>query len=141
MAEIARGELTAQELLSHEMGLHTEKLGGRSQQIFFDFDLNEAHQGFSLPNAYDVDYNKRAEIDASNMPSNTVNLRIRELMQDGYGTIVLKNPGAKHSIAVGILPTKEDRRRDQRLEAKLYVPAGRGPIVDPSPMVSNLMVV
>jgi hypothetical protein len=103
MAEIARGELTAQELLSHEMGLHTEKLGGRSQQIFFDFDLNEAHQGFSLPNSYDVDYNKRAEIDASNMPSNTVNARIRELMQDGYGTIVLRNPGARHSIAVGIL--------------------------------------
>ena len=40
MAEIARGELTAQELLSHEMGLHTEKLRGRSHQIFFDFDLN-----------------------------------------------------------------------------------------------------
>ena len=61
------------------------------------------HHGFSLPNAYDVDYNKRAEIDASNMPANAVNLRIRELMQDGYGTIVIKNPGAKHSIAVGIL--------------------------------------
>ena len=85
--------------LSHEMGLHTEKLGGRTQQAFFDIDLNEAHHGFSLPNAYDVDYNKRAEIDASNMPSNAVNLRIRELMQDGYGTIVIKNPGAKHSIA------------------------------------------
>ena len=103
MATLTRGELTAQELLSHEMGLHTEKLGGRSQQIFFDFDLNEAQNGFSLPNAYDVDYNKRAEIDASNMPPNTVNLRIRELMQDGYGTIVIRNPGAKHSIAVGIL--------------------------------------
>ena len=103
MATLTRGELTAQELLSHEMGLHTEKLGGRSQQVFFDFDLSEAQNGFSLPNAYDVDYNKRAEIDASNMPPNTVNLRIRELMQDGYGTIVIKNPGAKHSIAVGIL--------------------------------------
>ena len=82
MAEIARGELTAQELLSHEMGLHTEKLRGRSHQIFFDFNLNEAQHGFSLPNAYDVDYNKRAEIDASNLLSNTVNVRIRELMQD-----------------------------------------------------------
>src|SRR5262249_22204973 len=103
MAEIARGELTEQERLSHEMGLHTEKLGGRSQQVFFDIDLDEAAHGFSLPNAYDVDSKKRAEIDASKMPSNTVNLRIRELMQDGYGTIVIKNPGAKHSIAVGIL--------------------------------------
>jgi methylamine---glutamate N-methyltransferase subunit B len=103
MAEIARSELTAQEQLSHEMGLHSEKLSGRSQQVFFDFDLSEEPQGFGLPNTYDVDYNKRAEIDASNMPANTVNVRIRELMQDGYGTIVIKNPGAKHSMAVGIL--------------------------------------
>ena len=103
MAEIARGDLTAQEQLSHEMGLHTEKLSGRSQQAFFDIDLNEPHLGFALPNAYDVDYNKRGEIDASNMPSKEVNLRIRELMHDGYGTIVIKNPGAKHSVAVGIL--------------------------------------
>lgn len=103
MAEIARGELTEQEQLSHEMGLHTEKLGGRSQQVFFDIDLNERAQGFALPGTYDVDFNKRAEIDASNMPSKEVNLRIRELMQDGHGSIVVKNPGAKHSIAVGIL--------------------------------------
>jgi methylamine---glutamate N-methyltransferase subunit B len=103
MAEIARGELTEQELLSHEMGLHTEQLKGRSQQIFFDFDLGEEQHGFALPNAYDVDFNKRGEIDASNMPSKEINLRIREMMHDGYGTIVIKNPGAKHSIAVGIL--------------------------------------
>ena len=70
---------------------------------FFDIDLNEAHHGFSLPSAYDVDYNKRAEIDASNMEPKIVNLRIRELMQDGFGTIVIKNPGAKHSLGVGIL--------------------------------------
>ena len=50
MATLTRGELSAQELLSHEMGLHTEKLSGRTQQAFFDFDLNEAHHGFSLPN-------------------------------------------------------------------------------------------
>lgn len=103
MAEIARGELTAQEQLSHEMGLHTEALKGRSRQAFFDIDVSETRHGFSLPNAYDVDFNKRAEIDASNMAANAVNLRLRELMQDGYGTIVIKNPGAKHSIAVGIL--------------------------------------
>ena len=103
MATLTRGELSAQELLSHEMGLHTEKLGGRTQQAFFDIDLNEAHHGFSLPSAYDVDYNKRAEIDASNMEPKIVNLRIRQLMQDGFGTIVIKNPGAKHSLGVGIL--------------------------------------
>jgi methylamine---glutamate N-methyltransferase subunit B len=103
MAAITRGELTEQERRSHEMGLHTEKLGGRSIQKFFDVDLNQPVNGFALPNAYDVNFNKRAEIDASNMPSQNVNLRLRELMQDGYGTIVIKNPGAKHSIAVGIL--------------------------------------
>src|SRR3990170_4535601 len=103
MAEIARSELTEQERLSHEMGMHTEKLGGRSRQAFFDIDLSETSHGFALPNAYDVDYNKRAEIDASNLLANAVNLRLRELMQDGYGTVVIKNPGAKHSIAVGIL--------------------------------------
>ena len=103
MAEVARGELSAQELLSHEMGMHTEQLGGRSRQAFFDIDLEEPHHGFSLPNAFDVDYNKRAEIDAAELSPNAVNLRIRQLMKDGYGTIVIKNPGAKHSIAVGIL--------------------------------------
>jgi glutamate synthase domain-containing protein 3 len=103
MAEIARGDLSAQELLSHEMGMHTEQLGGRSRQAFFDIDLEEPHHGFSLPDAFDVDYNKRAEIDAAELPANAVNLRIRQLMRDGYGTIVIKNPGAKHSIAVGIL--------------------------------------
>ena len=103
MAEIGRSAPSEQEQLSHEMGLHTEPLKGRLRQAFFDIDLTEATHGFSLPNAYDVDFNKRAEIDASNMPANAVNLRLRELMQDGYGTVVIKNPGAKHSIAVGIL--------------------------------------
>jgi glutamate synthase domain-containing protein 3 len=104
MAEmIQRSEMSEQELISREMGMHNERLGGRSRQAFFDIDLDEPHHGFSLPNAFDVDFNKRAEIDASNMPAQGVNLRIRELMQDGYGTIVIKNPAAKHSIAVGIL--------------------------------------
>jgi glutamate synthase domain-containing protein 3 len=103
MAEIAHGPLSEQEQRSHEMGLHTEQLKGRLRQTFFDVDLTEATHGFALPNAFDVDFNKRAEIDASNMPAQQVNVRIRELMRDGYGTIVIRNPGAKHSIAVGIL--------------------------------------
>jgi hypothetical protein len=103
MAEIARQEQSEQERRSYEMGLHAEQLKGRSIQKFFDINLDEAPHGFSLPGSCDVDFNKRAEIDSSNMPTNAVNLRIRELMQEGYGTIVIKNPGAKHSIAVGIL--------------------------------------
>ena len=103
MAEIARSAPDAQEQRSHEMGMHTERLGGRTRQAFFDINLDEPANGFSLPNAFDVDFNSRGEIDASNMPANAVNLRIREMMREGYGTIVIKNPGAKHSIAVGIL--------------------------------------
>src|SRR6476620_5749075 len=103
MAEIARSTTTAQEQRAQDRGMHTERLGGRTRQAFFDIDLDEPPHGFALPNAYDVDFNKRAEIDASNMPANGVNTRIRELMQDGYDTIVIRNPGAKHSMAVGIL--------------------------------------
>ncbi len=93
-------DVTAQEQLSHEMGMHTEQLAGRSQQIFFDL---EAEGGFAYFDVLDVDFNKRAEIDAANLAAAQVNSRIRELMRDGYGSIVLKNPGAKHSLAVGIL--------------------------------------
>jgi glutamate synthase domain-containing protein 3 len=103
MAEIARSELSEQERRSYEMGLHTEQLKGRSIQKFFDVDLSDGHHGFGLPNAFEVDFNKRAEIDAGALETKAVNLRIRELMADGYGTIVIRNPGAKHSIAVGIL--------------------------------------
>ena len=103
MAEVKQAAGAGQGSLSQDMGMHTEQLRGRTQQKFFEIDLSEQHAGFSLPNAFDVDFNKRAEVDASNMPQKEINLRIRELMADGYGTIVLKNPGAKHSIAVGIL--------------------------------------
>lgn len=103
MATLTRSALSDQERKSHEMGMHTEQLTGRSQQMFFDLDLDEQHHGFALPDTFDVDFNKRGEIDASNMDAKQVNLRIREMMKEGYGTIVLKNPGAKHSLAVGIL--------------------------------------
>jgi glutamate synthase domain-containing protein 3 len=103
MAALTRSAPSEQERMSHEMGMHTEKLTGRSLQKFFDIDLHETSHGFSLPGAFDVDFNKRAEIDASALSSNAVNLRLRSLMKDGYGTVVIKNPGAKHAIAVGIL--------------------------------------
>jgi glutamate synthase domain-containing protein 3 len=104
MAEMTSAERQAGAVsVSHEMGMHTEQLRGRSIQKFFEIDLDEEHSGFLLPGAFDVDFNKRAEIDASNMPEKEINIRIRELMADGYGTIVIKNPAAKHSIAVGIL--------------------------------------
>ena len=87
--------------LSHEMGMHTEGLLGRTQQRFFD--VTEENVGFGYPDAPDVDFNKRAEIDCETLETRQINLRIRELINRGVGTIVLQNPGAKHSIAVGIL--------------------------------------
>ena len=37
------------------------------------------------------------------MTTTEVNSKIRELMAEGYGTIVLQNPRGKHSLGVGIL--------------------------------------
>src|SRR5688500_5815607 len=104
MAEVSSAPLplAGQVSTSHEMGMHTEQLRGRSQRKFFDIDLAEDHGGFSLPDAFDVDFNKRAEIDAAELSARDVNSRMRELMQAGHGTIVISSPGAKRSIAVGI---------------------------------------
>ena len=85
---------------STDMGMHTEQLAGRTQQRFF---LPEEGERFTHPDAFEVDFNKRAEFDAASMDSRQINLKLRELMSQGYGTIVMKNPGAKHSLAVGIL--------------------------------------
>lgn len=89
-----------QEQRSHEMGMHTEQLRGRTQQVFFQPDEDE---NFVYPDSYDVDFNKRAEFDASEMETREINEKLRELMQQGHGTIVLKNPRARHAIGVGIL--------------------------------------
>lgn len=85
---------------SHDMGMHTEKLLGRTQQRFFS---PEEEENFTYPGAHDVDYNKRAEFDCEKLSTNEINLKLRSLMKQGYGTIVMKNPGAKHALAVGIL--------------------------------------
>ena len=85
---------------SHDMGLHTEELSGRTQQRFFSASEEE---NFTYPWSYEVDFANSAEFDAADMEINAVNLRIRELMKQGVGTITVKNPGAKHSLGVGIL--------------------------------------
>ena len=43
------------------MGLHTEQLAGRTQQVFFSA---EEEENFIYPGAFEVDFNKRAEFDA-----------------------------------------------------------------------------
>ncbi len=85
---------------STEMGLHDEVLTGRTQQVFFN---PEEGENFFYHDAHKVDFNKRTEIDAKNLECIDINRKINELMAEGYGTIVIKNPGSKHSIGVGIL--------------------------------------
>ena len=85
---------------SHDMGLHQEVVTGRTQQVFFN---PEESENFLYNDAYDVDFNKRTSIDVEKLNCIEVNSKIKDLMKQGYGTIVLKNPGAKHSLGVGIL--------------------------------------
>ena len=85
---------------SHAMGLHDERLAGRTQQVFFS---PADEENLLYPGAFDVDFNKRTAFDAGEMDTTAINLKIRELMAEGYGTIVVKNPLAKHSLGVGIL--------------------------------------
>ncbi len=80
--------------------MHQEKLAGRTQQIFFSAVESDR---LASPHAIDVDFGKCAEIDAESRTAREVNSRIAELMREGYGTINVLNPGAKHSLGVGIL--------------------------------------
>ncbi|MEM7124428.1 MAG: GXGXG motif-containing protein [Pseudomonadota bacterium] len=93
-------KLETDDHVSHEMGLHTEQLTGRTQQRFFDLEESD---NLLYPEAPDVDFNKRAEVDAAEMEISEINLKIRSLMAEGYGSIVIKNPLARHSLGVGIL--------------------------------------
>ena len=85
---------------SHELGLHTEPLKGRDIKTMFSLE-NEG--GYAYAFARDVDFNKRAEVDAKGKTATETNKEIRDLMDSGHGTIVVKNPGSEHSLIVGIL--------------------------------------
>ncbi len=89
-----------QEHESHKLGMHTEQLAGRTQKVFFS---PSAEENFTYPDGIEVDFGKEAEFDAGPMEIRDVNLKIRELMKEGHGTITIRNPGAKHSLGVGIL--------------------------------------
>ena len=93
-------ESMTQEERAAAFGMTTEQLTGRSTSIEFNVDEEER---FTYPWAPEVFYNKRIELDIDELETTQVNARIRELMNEGYGTIVLKNPRGKHSLGVGIL--------------------------------------
>ncbi|MDE0254541.1 MAG: GXGXG motif-containing protein, partial [Rhodospirillaceae bacterium] len=88
------------ESVSTQMGMHTEPLTGRDIKTKFTLE-NEG--GFGYDFARDVDFNRRAEIDCADLEPTAINSKIRELMDSGHGSIVVRNPGARHSLIVGIL--------------------------------------
>ena len=102
MASLKSEELNkmTQEERANALGMTSEQLTGRS--MFIEFDP-EAEERMTYPWAPDVDFNKRSEIDVEDMNTTEVNHKIRELMNEGYGTIVIKNPRGMHSLGVGIL--------------------------------------
>jgi glutamate synthase domain-containing protein 3 len=89
-----------QEARARELGMMSEQLKGRSMQTFFE-PAEEENCTYAF--AQDVDFNKRTEVDADGKTTTEVNRSIRELMAEGYGTIVIKNPRGMHSLGVGIL--------------------------------------
>lgn len=82
------------------LGMMTEQLSGRSMMIEFDPDEEPR---LTYPWAPDVDFNRRSEFDADGMGATEVNGKLRELMREGVGTIVVRNPRGMHGLGVGIL--------------------------------------
>ena len=70
---------------AQSMGLHSEVLTGKTQQKFFNPDEAENFYYFGT---YDVDFNKRTEIDVKNMECREANKKIDELMKDGYLSLI-----------------------------------------------------
>jgi len=97
---MANLKTTGKKSKAQSMGMHTEVLTGRTQQKFFNPDEAENFYYFGT---YEVDFNKRTELDVKNMEAPEANKKIDSLMSEGYGTIVIKNPQGKHSIGEGIL--------------------------------------
>jgi methylamine---glutamate N-methyltransferase subunit B len=57
----------------------------------------------TIPNVAEVDGDS-ASFDARNLTTRQINLELRRLIyQEGVGEVTVRNPGAKHSLGVGIL--------------------------------------
>lgn len=102
MASVTDADLAglSQEEKVKALGMTTDQLTGRSMYMEFDPDATER---LAYPWAPDVDFNKRTEVDCDGMTATEVNSKMRDLMEEGYGTIVLRNPRGMHSLGVGIL--------------------------------------
>ena len=73
---------TEKKTKSQSMGMHTEVLTGRTQQKFFNPDEAE---NFFYFGTYDVDFNKRTDLDVKDMTAPEANKKIDSLMSQGYG--------------------------------------------------------
>src|SRR6185295_11202616 len=67
---------------SEMMGLHSEQLAGRTQHLYFSA---EEAENFTYPGAFEVDFAKEAEFDAAPLSIHEINLKLRELMSQGFG--------------------------------------------------------
>ena len=65
---------------SFDMGMHAERLAGRTQKIFLSPTEDE---NFLYPDSFEVDFNERAEFDAAEIDTTAINAKIRELMAEG----------------------------------------------------------
>ena len=98
-------ELAGKQHKSYGLGMHDEPLGGRTHRAFFSIGDSGSSAEHSLvyPDSFAVDLDRRAELDAAELTVSQVNARIRNLMSEGFGHIVVRNPNAQHSLGVGIL--------------------------------------
>ena len=83
-------------------GVHTEKLAGRDHAASYEADT-DGQDRFLYPQAHAVDLSREGIIEAEKMTITEINQQIRALIRDGVGHIIVKNPGAKHSLGCGIL--------------------------------------
>ena len=84
--------------MSRDMGMHTEQLAGRTQQVFFSATRRRTS---SIRHAYEVDFNKRAEFDARHMPR--INVKPPRADEGGERHHRRPQSAAKHSLGVGLL--------------------------------------
>ena len=87
---------------SRGQAMHDELLSGRTHRVYFSAAEDE-EEHFSYPDAVDVNFDRRAEFDAAELEIRQINGRIRELMAEGNGHIVVRNPMGRHSLGISIL--------------------------------------
>ena len=102
MADLSSGG----EATGRAADMHSERLAGRTQQVFFE---SQADEHCLYPDAPEVDWDRSADFDAQDLAGPVINREIRRLAAEGHGTITVRNPGAKHSLGVGILHRLELR--------------------------------